>query len=369
MSTAAPQRPNSKLPTEPTLWKRYSPSGEFPLASITSLVLHTVVVLAIVVCSLLAMELFNDDASKPPKMDLVEIEGEGGGGLGGIAVGPGKLDKGPPGRTEGAPDAQGAGKSVQGDKPAPSIGDLNLKVPINDLKMPGEVPDGPIVEDGDVWVRLDRERVQGEKILQSSGDVTPGKDKDRPGFKGGEKDGQPGGAGGKKGPGLGSGKGAGKGNSPTGVIFTDQRRRELRWKILASDDGDVHLKKLQALRVILMVPLRSKPGMALRYDLSGPTLVPMEVKAADDNNKVRWKNDNQAEMVALQKVLRLKETPPFTVIYLPSDLEADMAKRELAYKGLQENQIQQTVWDVRQRDGVYDNEPTIVAQDVRAAGK
>jgi hypothetical protein len=63
----------------------------------------------------------------------------------------------------------------------------------------------------------------------------------------------------------------------------------------------------------------------------------------------------------------LRETPQFTVIYLPSGLEADMARKELAYEGRRESDILQTVWDVRERDGAYENEPYIVKQYPKAA--
>jgi hypothetical protein len=359
-ATSAAPRPNLKLGQEPTFWKQYSPRGEGPFSGAASVLLHVVVLLLLIVGGIWFFDSADSDSSKPPQIDVVEIEGEGG-GLGGLAVGPGKLDAGPAGRTEGAPHAKAGQRPMDGGK----VDDFKFKdLPKKDLEMPID-DDLPLDDKGDVFARLDRERVRGEKILASQttgGDATPG-------FKGGDKSGTAGGAGGKKGPGLGNNKGPGRGNSPTGSVLTDQRRRELRWKILASEDGETHVKKLQALKVILLVPLRSKPGFALRFDLSKPTLVRHEVKAADDSGKVRWKNDNQKEMAALVKVLNLPEVPPFTVIYLPSDLEADMARRELAYQGRQENEIHQTVWDVRQRDGGFDNEPYIVQQFLRPGAK
>jgi hypothetical protein len=117
------------------------------------------------------------------------------------------------------------------------------------------------------------------------------------------------------------------------------------------------------LQVTLLVPLlKTKPGYMMRFDLSKPTLVGELVAAADDSNKVRWKNANAEEMVTLAKVLNLPEIPHFTVIYLPSGLEADMARKELAFEGRPESEILKTVWDVRERDGAYENEPYIVKQ-------
>src|SRR5262249_3726826 len=173
-----------------------------------------------------------------------------------------------------------------------------------------------------------------------------------------------GGAGGPKGSGIGKGKGDGKGTSPVGVVLNDQRRRELRWRILASTNGDIHLKKLQALGVILYVPLPSQPGTALKYDMTKPTLVGNSVPASEifAVDRVRWRNDEPTQVIPLAKALHLKEAPPFLVIVLPRELELDMARRELLHKGRQEHEIQQTIWDLRERDGVYDNEPQIVEQ-------
>jgi hypothetical protein len=367
MPPATAPSENRTANTEPTLWQRYSPHGELPLASTASLLAHAFAILALIALSVWWFAGDGNEENKPPRMDLVEIEGEGG-GLGGLSVGPGKNSSGPPGKAEGAQYAKGGGKKTPDKVADTKIKDLPQ---VDNLKV-GESPGGPVVDQSDVFAKLDREAALGAKYLQSADDGSTG-DGQRPGFKGGDKNSPPGGAGGKKGPGaglgVGSGKGPGEGSSKTGSVFSKQRKREWRWKINASDDGWVHLKKLQALKVTLLVPLKSKPGFMLRYDLSGSSVVPKEVRAADDDQKVRWKNDHAVQMVALAKVLGLKEVPPFTVIYLPSDLEDDMARRELAYKGRSEHEIAETIWDLRERDGVYDNEPYIVSQKLKSGVK
>jgi hypothetical protein len=343
---------------EPTILQRYSPRGECPMSFAASALLHIALLVGGGIGGWYLLQPASDSA-KPPEMDVVEIEG-GGGQPDGVPGGKGPGGSGDSNKRERAGEGQ-AGKPRVGDR---EIKDFKLdKIAKADFKLDQstDLVDGP----GGVFVDLDREQILGKKILDSeSGTANPGgtgtASKGSPGSLG-----KGGGSGGGDGGGVGKAKGPGQGTSPKGVLFTDQRRRELRWQILASTNGEVHLKKLQALQVILLIPLQSQPGYMLRYDLSKPTLVGERVRAEDDSKKVRWKNANHDEMETLAKVLNLKETPQFTVIYLPSGLEADMARKELAYEGRRESDIQKTVWDVRERDGAYENEPFIVQQFVK----
>ena len=70
-------------------------------------------------------------------------------------------------------------------------------------------------------------------------------------------------------------------------------------------------------------------------------------------------------MIPLAKALKLKEAPTVLVIVLPPELEADMARRELDHDGRLEHEIQQTIWDLKEREGAFDNEPYIVEQILR----
>jgi hypothetical protein len=348
-SSSTTTRAATAKTSQPSFWKHYSPRGECPISFAGSVLLHALVPLAVVFVVVWGTGV-DGEKSKPVQMDVVEIEGLGG-GLGGDSVGIGKLDTGKAGRTEGASNTVAPKGS-----PNLKIDDIKLRdLPKVDIALP-TWEDSLEAKDGNILAYLERERKLGEQIIASEARAAATK---------------PGGTGGPKGQGLGNNPkgGPAKGNSPTGSVLTDQRRRELRWKILASEDGDVHLKKLQALRVVLVLPLRSRPGFALRYDLSKPMVKGEEMRFTDDSNKVRWQNSDPKEMLALAKVLRLKEVPPVSLIYLPSELEADMARRELAYQGRQENEIKETVWDVRERDGGFENEPYIVQQFLRAGVK
>ena len=366
--SATSATPKRGAPTEPTFWQRYSPNGECPISFSGSVFAYLFLFgIPVVLWYLFDVNLFGAGATeyaKPPQMDVVEIEG-GGGRPEGVAMGQGQEGKGEARKRE----SPGVGNASN-----PRAGDFQPKdfkfkdVGPKDFEKFGSEPNPPIALDGDVWAKLVDEQKRGKKMMEDgdlqaqagAGDGTKG---------GASPLGKGGGTGGGIGTGSGDKKGPGQGKSPTGVVFNDQRRRELRWKIHASENGDIHLKKLQARQVVLLVPAAGKPGYMLRYDLSKAALAPDLVRAEDDSKKVRWKNDNRTEMMGLASVLKLRQVPPFTVIYLPSAMEADMAREELAYEGRLESDIQMTEWDVRERDGTYENRPYILRQILKPGVK
>ena len=79
------------IPPEEALWQRYSPHFELPLASATSLFLHGLVIGLLAMGGLAFFFTPNLEATKPPRMDVVMIEGNGSGfeGLSGEAGFPG----------------------------------------------------------------------------------------------------------------------------------------------------------------------------------------------------------------------------------------------------------------------------------------
>jgi hypothetical protein len=357
MSNAATQQPSKAAgPAQPTFWQTYSPRGELPLSFTASALLYSVAVTVVILAG--ALFVATRPTGKPVQMDVVEIEGYGG-GLGGVSSGPGLNSEGKAGKSEGALKGKG------GQTSAGKIADVQFKeIPLKDQKLrDSEGTEIPLAEYGDVFAELKAEQDRGQKILTSQ--IGDGKTGDAPdGFKGGVKNGPPGGAGGPKGKGLGNNPkgGDGRGKSPYGTTLTDQQRYSLRWRINASYSGEEHLKKLIALKVTLILPIPGSKGMALSYDLGKGSLRPETIKFMPEKNKVCWMNAHKQEMVSLAKQLHLSDIPPFAVIILPTELETSMARRELEYQGKQENEIELTVWDVRLVDGAYENQPYIVEQ-------
>jgi len=283
--------------------------------------------------------------ARPIPQSMIELEG-GGNGLGDLGSGPNRDDpaKGTSKERDSQSKPQKLAKKFE-DSPSPPLIPPKGKPIINS--------DAPLFSaDSDPFENLKKAQKEVKRIL----------DKELDSGKGGSGD-SDGPAGGAKGPiGIGSNKGPTKGPDPKADVLNQQRRREYRWHILASSDPDIHLKKLQALKVLLVVSLPKASSPALQYDLSKPTIIKEEVKFTDKTDKVRWVNEDRKEMLALFKALQLPQVPRSALIYLPTDLEHDMAERELAYQQRQEHEIYKTIWDVRRVDNGYENVPHIVQQ-------
>src|SRR5262245_48010047 len=90
------------IPPEETMWRQYSSHFELPLASATSIFLHGLVIGILAIGGLAFFFAPNVEAMKPAKMDVVMVEGDGTGfeGIGGIPGQPGAPDNGGPQRTE-----------------------------------------------------------------------------------------------------------------------------------------------------------------------------------------------------------------------------------------------------------------------------
>src|SRR5262249_13729467 len=89
------------LPPDDSIWQKYSPHFEAPLASATSLFLHGLCIGGLAIFGV-TWWVATQEAAKPPKMDVVMVEGDGSGleGLSGEAGLPGAPDAGGPKRTE-----------------------------------------------------------------------------------------------------------------------------------------------------------------------------------------------------------------------------------------------------------------------------
>src|SRR5262249_15660532 len=95
-NTSGPPSP----PKQPSFWYQYSPRGECPLSFSASGVVHVVLLAVVIFGALWGILSATRGNTKPVQIDVVEIEGLGG-GLGGNSVGPGLNNTGNPGRREG----------------------------------------------------------------------------------------------------------------------------------------------------------------------------------------------------------------------------------------------------------------------------
>jgi hypothetical protein len=359
---ADPKNASAKGPFPPDerFWKRYSPHHEFPLSLVIAIGLH-VAALVVMVAVWAVSSL--DSPAAPPRMEVVEIEG-GSPALDGL--GTGDTLKG-----SGDKDKENVGEA-SGDKlrpPRPNETKIAaaLKDPLKgpELKFPGagnEVPD----EGDDPFAGLDQATKQAtEDIIKATKPPAPPAGTKNKGTKPGGKYVGVGGPKGKGGTGRGDRTGPGRGKSPYGQVLTDQRKRQMRWQILASPIGKIHLDKLKALNVTLVMPTRD-PRLFTVFDLERQPIAPKTTTRLEEHaDKVWWTNRDPVEVQGLARELGLREMPQCFVIFLPKGLEDRMVQLEEQYQGAREDQIEKTIWDVPLRNGRYASEPQVVRQILR----
>jgi hypothetical protein len=156
-------------------------------------------------------------------------------------------------------------------------------------------------------------------------------------------------------PRLGQGQRASNDKRPTpqrGEEFArNERRRQrsdrwgLRFQIF---DGDDYRRQLQALGAILAIPDGDDGYLVIR-DLTPP------VKPKSEDIRTIHRISQTVEyrpMVAqLAKALGLAGVPSKIVQFFPESLEKDLLKKELAFRGREEQEIQQTIFDIFNNGG------------------
>jgi hypothetical protein len=171
---------------------------------------------------------------------------------------------------------------------------------------------------------------------------------------------------GKGSPGTGGGKGGvdgpgdGPSSGPDGTL-NPRVRRMLRWTMqFDTHSGKDYLAQLRGLGAILAIP---KERGGDRYwvirDLSTPKpkLLDEDVRALQ---RIFW-TDNKPESVAsVMRALGLDQNPDRFVAFMPQELEEKLFDMELRFRGLREDEIAETVFQVRVVNGKYT--PYVVSQ-------
>jgi hypothetical protein len=352
------------LPEEKAFRARFSPHFEMEISIAAAMALYTVLSVVLILIALWEGARAEEEY-KPPRMEVVEIQG-GQGGLDNLGFG-----NTPLGGAGGKDKAENVENTSEEKNPTPTgkAPDVPLiKDPLKapELKFPDpskEQPDS--TEGGEAFAQLDAtvKKVEDDIIKATQPKPSPpsGTKKTPGGVKGPNRKPGTGGPGGKGG-GKGGGVGPGSGTSPYGEVRTNQQKRQMRWRILASEDGRIHYAKLKALGITLVVPT-GKPNVFQIMDLSqaNPTFR-LTDQLRNQGDKVWWTNRSPREIAGLAAVLGIRPPPPCFVIFLPKQLEERMLVLEQEYQGATEDQIQQTVWDVPLRNGRYASEPEVKEQ-------
>lgn len=128
-------------------------------------------------------------------------------------------------------------------------------------------------------------------------------------------------------------------------------RRLLRWHLnFEYDSGEDYAEQLRMLGAILAVPVGEKQYRL--YEELSQRPPPARLVSGEDLaklNRIYWMGDDPEAIQLLFEGLKIPERPKRFWAFFPSELEQDLIKKELAYRGLKEEDIKQTVFKARRR--------------------
>jgi hypothetical protein len=341
-----------RTPPEERFWKRYSPHGELPLSGVGSLALHALVVGTLVLWSWLLWNKFNNWKPSLP-VDTVQFRGGGGGNIHGVG------------------DASGAGQglkeAVEADEPA-------QQKPADST--PTTLPQLPTAEAKRVESQFEpatAQRFISKNRTQAMDAFVHLDEKARASFRPRDPDGvQPGkGQGGPgSGGGLGEGRGTGEGPGvgPGKARLTKREERMLRWSMrFSTQNGADYLSQLKGLGAILAIPVTDGPNPEYKI-IRNLDQRPSKLLREDISKiqRIYWVDDKSPSVAGVMEALGLQGMrPSHFVAFMPEKLEKKLFEMELKYKGLREDQIHETKFEVVRGPGGY--QPRVIDQVPKSA--
>lgn len=306
------------LPREEHFWKRYSPNHEFPLSGTLSLALFCGA-LALLVLSIN----FNWFGNKiePPSTGAIALDGPmGDGGDDGQngQGGDGRPITGPPGKKE---NLTGDQDPFSKDLPPPPRLD-DIPHPPVDESVKAEIPNQDFVDNPTL------------AVISFAGvekDIRQVLTRALPKGPSGTSDG-------------GTGK-VGKPGKPGRPGTGTRADRVLRWNIiLDTRSGNNYLTELRFLKAFVGKPERVAANMVQFRIFRNLTRIPVRGEIEDPATIDRfYAIDSKPESVrALADALGLSGQLTHLVIFLPRDVEEDLYRKELAYRGTPEDRIAET---------------------------
>jgi len=331
------------LPKQPLVeerfWKRYSPHGELPLSGAGSFALHALVVGFLVLWGLYLYSYFNKPSRNLP-VESVRLElGGGGGSRTGEGDKPG-IGHGPEAAPQGQDNPQQGNKEEAPPRPdltPTEVKDLSLKFDSETVRMIQEGPDSM-----KAFARLN------DNVRKRLSDGL------RPGAgRGGS------GSGGGKGTGKGTGEGGGMGEGKQNL--SRREKRMLRWSMkFNTRNGEDYVRQLRGLGAILAIPVKEVKGQPPEYkivrDLSKR---PAQLLDEDISkiNRIYWVDQDsstpRSSVPEVMNVLGIRLRPSHFIAFMPIELEQELFKLERAHKGLDEDQIHETVFRIVESGGHF----------------
>jgi hypothetical protein len=163
--------------------------------------------------------------------------------------------------------------------------------------------------------------------------------------------------------GVGDGPGDGPGRGPgTAPLLTQREKRMLRWSLLFNTrTGEDYLRQLRGLGAVLAVPVKEGPPAEymLVRDLSR-----RPAQLLDENlsqiNRISWEDRDPRSVQEIMSALGLRLRPSHFRAFMPEKLEQKLFELERDYRGLAEDQIEETKFRMIERNGRF--EPQVIEQ-------
>jgi hypothetical protein len=299
--------PPLALPEE-SIWKRYSSRQEFPLSLGLSVVLHLAVAGAIALAGMLAFSF----SAKAGPMEIEAVVFAGGGGSGENVGNP--------------------------DNPHMLQDPVYFNEQSNDPRKELSV-DPPLAIEKEGDTKIEQHRKESENLKDQ---LTQGQDK--AGIAGSKGQGGRGGLGGKgDGFGPGEGDGFGPGKNPS-----KRFKRQARWiLILPREDPEAFVKKLVDIKAILLIPDGDKIGIYKVCEDLGKR--PVTFKSIDQvgvnkYNRLWYMSHSPTDAQYVATGLYLTNQPRWIAIFIPQDLEQEIARAEFNHKKMSEDELIQRGW-------------------------
>ena len=350
-ATSAPPSQNNTpavdqqpAPPEEHFWQHYSQHHEFPLSSVISLVLHGVVIALLVYWGLIYGLMGLDKKDKPLPLDEIVVAG-GGGNPGGVE-----------GNQPGTVLPQHGTEAVE--NPITNPNPTENKIPQKEEDLPPPPTDQfKVPEDLNERIVSTTANPSISGVAKMSNDVQKQLFRGLTVSKGKGGSGSGGGEGSGHGTGTGNASGAGKAN------ISERQKRVLRWTMIfnTSNGGD-YLKQLEYFKAILAVPL---PQGGNQYELMDLTKRPVIGRQATYEElgqlkRIFWVDNQPGSVGSLGHALQLPFQPPMIIAFFPASFEQELLDKEHTFRGLEENQIKETKFQIVPKLGGY--EPKVIQQ-------
>jgi hypothetical protein len=305
-------------PPEEEFWEKYNKRLEFPLSTVSAVLIHVLIGAVILLGIFALMNRDGDKSSVPVK--LVDLAGLDDGGMG--SAGSGGIDD-PLVRAPNDP-AKAAIASLPDPNKLPEIKE-SLKQTIKYLDPTGNLP----ISNENAAAYASLEESVRNKLL-------------------GARQGQ-----GKQG-GEGYDGSAGKGPGGSGADSTLGRnmRWVLRFKVSGGRD---YLNQLREMGARILVPVPNSADCYFFDDLNNPRprlATDSDLKALAD--QIKFSDARRDAVQGVAGALGLDFTPKTFWAFFPKGLESDLARKETGYRNKRSEDIEETIFRVTVRGGNYE---------------